>query len=116
MVHPTGIEPVSTVPETAILSVELRVQVAGLNSLSQHLARAQYVARNRGSANGFPPHRDGSNGGQEVGELFSRFSFVADRLRDLCPDQVAKTFAQPMNGHLHRTLVHAQSIRDRRLR
>jgi hypothetical protein len=27
LVHPTGIEPVSTVPETAVLSVELRVQL-----------------------------------------------------------------------------------------
>ena len=27
VVHPTGIEPVSTVPETAVLSVELRVRV-----------------------------------------------------------------------------------------
>jgi hypothetical protein len=27
LVHPTGIEPVSTVPETAVLSVELRVRV-----------------------------------------------------------------------------------------
>ena len=34
MVHPTGIEPVSTVPETAILSVELRVQVASAHSVN----------------------------------------------------------------------------------